>query len=67
VAVGVRYGDDGFKVHAPFGLGPLLNGSLIPNTALQVPEVYADKARRWMTVWPQLTRVPWPDQPSNER
>jgi hypothetical protein len=60
VAVGVRRDGDQFAIHAPFGLAPLLSGALVPNTVLNVPEVYARKTRRWMEVWPQLSVEPWP-------
>jgi hypothetical protein len=62
VAVGIRRDGDKFRIHAPFGLGPLLQGTLIPNTALQIAEIYAAKTRRWREVWPDLVVEPWPDQ-----
>jgi hypothetical protein len=60
VAIGVRRVGDGFKIHAPFGLSPVLHGELIPNPALQIPEVYAAKAERWCRVWPDLKVREWP-------
>jgi uncharacterized protein len=62
VAVGIRRSEDGFTIHAPFGLAPLLQGKLIPNTALQIPGVYADKTVRWKEVWPDLVVTPWPSR-----
>jgi uncharacterized protein len=69
VAIGVRRNASGFAIHSPFGLDPLLRGELIPNTSLQIPEIYAAKTARWMQVWPELTAVPWPDggRPSESR
>jgi uncharacterized protein len=60
VCVGIRKADAGFVVHAPFGLDHLLQGKLIPNPVLQIPQVYADKTARWLEVWPELTAAPWP-------
>jgi hypothetical protein len=67
VAIGVRRVDEEFKIHAPFGLAPVLRGELIPNPALEVPEVYAAKARRWCRVWPDLKVRPWPTRRSGLR
>jgi hypothetical protein len=60
VAVGAKRDDGGYKIHAPFGLHSLLNGLLIPNPVLQIPKVYADKTRRWVETWPELSAEPWP-------
>jgi hypothetical protein len=60
VAIGVRRIGDEFKIHAPFGLGPVLRGELIPNPVLQIPEVYAAKTERWRRVWPDLKVRKWP-------
>jgi uncharacterized protein len=62
VAVGIRWSEGRFTIHAPFGLHYLLRGKLVPNTALQIPGVYADKTTRWMAVWPELVATPWPDR-----
>ncbi len=60
VAVGIRRSEDRFTIHAPFGLDLLLQGKLIPNPALQIPALYANKTARWMEVWPELAATPWP-------
>jgi hypothetical protein len=60
VAIGVRRVGEELKIHAPFGLTPVLCGELIPNPALEIPEVYAAKTRRWCGVWPDLKVRPWP-------
>jgi hypothetical protein len=66
VAVGVKRDDGGYRIHAPFGLRSLLNGLLIPNPVLQIPAVYADKTRRWVKTWPELSAEPWPPfEPGN--
>lgn len=59
VAVGVRYDDDRFTVYAPFGVQLLLEGVLIPNPVLQIPDVYRMKVGRWQNVWPGLVAEPW--------
>jgi uncharacterized protein len=62
VAIGVRRVGDEFKIHAPFGLAPVLCGELIPNPALPIPEVYVAKTERWCGVWPDLKVRAWPAQ-----
>ena len=61
VAVGIKRDENDFSIHAPFGLDLLLEGKLVPNTFLPLPRVYADKAARWLDVWPELAMVPWPN------
>lgn len=60
VAIGVRCDGSGFKVYVPFGVQHLLDGILIPNPILRIPEVYAAKVRRWQDVWSGLIAHPWP-------
>lgn len=60
VAIGVRRFGEAYHIHAPFGLGTLLSGVLIPNPILEIPDVYAAKASRWRDVWPELVVEPWP-------
>jgi hypothetical protein len=60
VSVGIRRTENGYVIHAPFGLDALLEGRLIPNPTLEIPGVYLDKTARWMEVWPELIALPWP-------
>jgi hypothetical protein len=61
-AVGIRRDAGAFRIYAPFGLTAVLRGSLLPNPALPIPEVYAAKTARWLKVWPALVVAPWPDR-----
>jgi uncharacterized protein len=65
-SIGIRRVGEEYRIHAPFGLGPLLGGTLIPNTVLQIPDVYAVKTGRWREVWPDLVVEPWPAQRTAE-
>ncbi len=59
-SIGVRREPDGtFRVCAPFGLADLYGMVVRPNKAPVDRAVYEDKARRWASVWPRLTVVPW--------
>ncbi|WP_037452271.1 nucleotidyltransferase family protein [Skermanella stibiiresistens] len=62
-AIGIRSDADDHIVHAPFGLDLTFSDTLVPNPELWVPDVYQAKVRRWMTVWPHLTALPWPTRP----
>ena len=57
--VGVRIGQDGFEVCAPYGLADLLGLVVRPNKTLVTREVYEEKARRWAGQWPQLKVHSW--------
>lgn len=59
-AVAARLEDHEVKVIAPFGLDDLFSFRLIPNDVLANRETHENKARRAMSVWPELTFVPWP-------
>jgi len=59
--VGVRSDSKGeIEVYAPFGFSDLFNMVLRPNTRLDRPTVYYEKAKRWREIWPGLTVLPWP-------
>lgn len=66
MSVGVRTQERGLLVHAPYGIADLMAGQLVPNTFLNVSDVYAAKAKRWINEWPKLTLVPWPEQAKQE-
>lgn len=49
-------------VHATHGFDDLFTLTLRPNPSGIAPRaVYEDKSQRWMTVWPDLTKLPWPE------
>ncbi|WHO71981.1 nucleotidyltransferase family protein [Rhizobium sp. BT03] len=58
-AVGIRPGDGGLELCAPFGLSDLLGGIVRANTRQITREVYERKVDRWINVWPNLTVVKW--------
>ncbi|KKC32314.1 hypothetical protein WH91_14760 [Devosia psychrophila] len=60
-AVAASLEGDELKIIAPFGLDDLFSFRLTPNTALANRETHENKAKRAMSVWPELTFVPWPD------
>ena len=59
-AVAAKLEDEELKVIAPFGLDDLFSFRLTPNDALANQETHENKAKRAMSVWPELTFVPWP-------
>jgi hypothetical protein len=60
-AIGVREDPGGaWRIYAPYGLADTYDLRLRPNPRLAPREVYETKARRWATLWPELTVLPWP-------
>lgn len=60
-AVGVREEPGGaWRLYAPYGLADTYDLRIRPNPRLAPREVYETKARRWTTLWPELTVLPWP-------
>ena len=60
--VGVRrMGNDPWRVYAPHGLADVFNLVVRPNPVLAPRSVYVAKTRRWLTQWPELTILPWPE------
>lgn len=57
---GVRPGDEGLDVYAPFGFSDLFAFRARPNPVLAPRAVYEAKTARWRREWPQLTVLPWP-------
>ena len=54
--------DGALSVHATHGFTDLFALVLRPNPLTVAPRsVYDTKAERWMRVWPQLTKLPWPE------
>jgi hypothetical protein len=62
--LGVRLEPGGqWRIYAPHGLSDVFNLVVRPNPVLAPREVYQAKTARWGQQWPQLTVLPWPDQP----
>ena len=69
-AVCCSYGvtvDDGGRrrVYAPHGYTDLFDLVVRPNPRQAPRHVYEAKAARWLTEWPELTVLPWPDDASD--
>jgi len=61
-AVGARLLADGeFEVFAPFGLDDMFSFRMVPNPVLNNRIAHTKKGERALTLWPELTLVPWPD------
>ena len=61
-AVGVRLEpDDAMSVVAPFGLDDIFSFRITPNPALANRQAHEAKATRALSLWPELTVLPWPD------
>ncbi|WP_346623138.1 nucleotidyltransferase family protein [Blastococcus montanus] len=62
---GIRVGGGGaVEVYAPHGYDDLFALIVRPNPRLAPRHVYEAKAARWVEEWPELTVLPWPEQPS---
>jgi len=59
-AVGVRLGDDGLEVRAPFGLEAIFDIRMVPNPCNLNRATHEAKAARCKALWPELTIEPWP-------
>ena len=58
-AIGVRPGEGGLEVTAPFGLADLCAMAVRPNKAQVSADIYAAKVARWRELWPALDIRPW--------
>lgn len=60
--VAVNLDEDGLlHVHSTYGFADLFNLVLRPNPTTEAPrQVYEAKAERWTALWPELTKLPWP-------
>lgn len=58
-AIGIRPGNRGLEIAAPFGLADLLGGIVRPNRAQVTRAIYAAKVARWRSCWPDLAIVDW--------
>jgi uncharacterized protein len=59
--VAVRRSGGRYEVYAPAGFADLFGFVLRPNPAVAPRAVYETKAARWVTLWPRLRVLPWPD------
>ncbi len=64
---GIRPDADGLVVFAPFGFSDLFSMRTRPNPVLAPRQVYETKTARWLTEWPRLTVLPWPQPASSPR
>ncbi len=48
------------EIYAPFGFGDLFSRIVRPNPRRWLPDIYYQKAGRWLQKWPDLTVIPWP-------
>jgi hypothetical protein len=61
-AVGVRLeADDTLTVLAPFGLDDVFSFRITPNPVLANKKAHEAKAARALSIWPEITVLPWPD------
>jgi uncharacterized protein len=57
--VGLRLEGD-LQVYAPYGLDDIFSFRVTPNPILNNRETHETKAARQISLWPELTIVPWP-------
>jgi uncharacterized protein len=69
--VATRRVDGRLRTYAPHGFADLYNLVLRPNPVRASQAVYEKKARRWLSLWPDLQLLPWPsdqcERPSRPR
>jgi len=58
-AIGVTLTNNKMKIFAPHGLTDLLSLTVRANKIAIPKWVYKKKCKRWKSVWPKLTIVPW--------
>jgi len=59
-AVAARMEKGKIAIFAPFGLDDLFSFRLTPNPALPNRATHERKAKRALSIWPELQMVPWP-------
>lgn len=52
--------NDHLTLFAPYGLSDIFNFRVTPNPIRDNRETHGRKAKRALTVWPELTIIPWP-------
>jgi hypothetical protein len=65
-AIGVKPIGDSLLLNAPFGADDLVNGVVRANKKQITREIYDAKTARWISVWPDLSVVPWRDEDSQK-
>ena len=65
IGVTIR-GDGRFATFAPFGLSDLFALVVRPNRRQATKEIYMEKTKRWVQLWPKLKVIPWDDPPAFE-
>jgi uncharacterized protein len=59
-AIGVRLiNQNDLEIYSPFGLDDLFSGIIRANKKQITPEIYNDKANKWLKKWPKLKVIPW--------
>jgi hypothetical protein len=58
-AVGVRFGEKGFELVAPFGLDDIFSFRVTPNTVLDNRRTHQEKGARARAYWPEVAVLPW--------
>jgi len=67
-AVAVRLdANDRLEILAPFGLDDIFSFRIVPNPVLMNRPAHDAKGARAKSVWPEITVVPWPDEPLGGR
>jgi hypothetical protein len=61
-AIGIRRVENSWKVYAPFGTNDIFGKIIRPNKVLITKEIYETKVRRWISIWPDLTIIPWDNE-----
>ena len=57
--VGIRNGEDGYRIYAPKGLADVADMIVRPNRTGNFQAArYQEKAARWKALWPELTVLP---------
>jgi hypothetical protein len=61
-AIGIRRVENSWKVYAPFGTNDIFGKIIRPNKVLITKEIYETKVKRWISIWPDLTIIPWDNE-----
>ena len=59
--IGVRYGNDDLEIYAPHGLNDIMSLTLRPAKDIVTKERYEEKAKKWLSKWPELNVIEWGD------
>lgn len=53
-----------WRISAPYGLSDVFNLIVRPNPVLAPRHVYQARTKRWRRQWPELTILPWAEEPA---